>query len=240
MILANHGIVSSSGGLPPSTLNNNIISMYKGESNVNDSLLAYNGTSYGGLTYTTGKSGNALSFNGTTSYVDMGDSFDIGTSSWTYAFWFKTTNAASNGVLFSKALAGGVVGRLWVQNTSNRVYFNFQADSGNVITLETDLAIINNNTWYHVACIIDRADKLKMYIDGVVPQLRVSAGTNNLIPYVSTNYNTSTTFKFGAFTQGDNVTPAPSWNGLIDEFGVWNRVLTQSEITELQTKYYPY
>ena len=64
MILSTHGIIGSSGGVLPSTLLTNLYAVYKAENNANDSLGTYNGTAQGGLTYTTGKSGNAFVFNG--------------------------------------------------------------------------------------------------------------------------------------------------------------------------------
>jgi hypothetical protein len=91
---------------------------------------------------------------------------------------------------------------------------------------------ITNNTWYHVVLVLDRTDKLKMYINGGLYPVTVG-GTNNLIPYASTNYNTTHPFRIGSYTSSDNTTPIIFFNGKIDAFNAWNRVLTQSEITEL-------
>lgn len=242
MILANHGTISSSGGLPPSTLNNNIIAMYKAESNANDSLSTYNGTAYGGLTYASGKSGNAFSFNGTTSYVDMGDVMDIGLNSWSYSFWCNQNNTADK-VPFSKTRAMSETGRIWTTILSNKLDFNFQPSGFGTITI-TSTQNISVNTWYNFVFVFDRSDKMKIYINGVLETVTNLGITNNLTSYSSDNYNTASPFRLGAYTSADNITPLPSWSGLMDEVGVWNRVLTQSEITELYNsssgKFYPY
>jgi len=130
-----------------SSLKTSLFAAYNGESNANDSFGSNNGTPVGGLTYTTGKIGNAFNFNGTTSYVQLGDVMDVGTSSWSYSFWFNTPNAAPNQMVFSKSLAGSSIGRVWSSVENNRVSFNFQADSSNIITTQMAASNIANNTW---------------------------------------------------------------------------------------------
>ena len=241
MILANHGIISSSGGFIPSTLNNDLIALYKAESNANDSLGTYNGTAIGGVTYTTGKSGNAFSLNGTTGYVNVGDVMDIGTSSWSYSIWFNSSQLTAGNYyhLFTKTYAAQYIGRIWANIYNNKLLFNFEVNTANLTTIESTLSL-STNTWYNVVYILDRNDKMKIYINGILNTVNTISGTNNLIPYASYNFNNISPFRLGAATSSDNTTPAAFFNGLIDEFGVWNRVLTQSEITELQTKFYPF
>ena len=87
-----------------STLLDNLVSVYKAESNANDSLGAYNGTAIGGLTYTGGKSGNAFQFNGTNSYVSIPNTtahLDF-TGDFSISFWVNyNTTAASVEAFFS-------------------------------------------------------------------------------------------------------------------------------------------
>jgi len=238
MILASHGIISSSGAAAiPSTLLNNLVASWKSESNANDSLSTYNGTALGGLTYTTGKSGNAFNFNGSTSYVDFGDVLDLGLSSWSYSFWFNATSITDYTSLFSKALAGSVIGRIAMYFESGKLTLFCQPEGGTNIQLSTSTTI-STNTWYHVTAIVDRADKLKIYLNGN-NEVGTSSG-NNLTLNPTSNFNNACKFRIGCYTASDNTTPSSFFNGKIDEFNVHNRVLTQSEITELQTKYYPF
>lgn len=238
MILANHGIVSSSGGAIPSTLLNNLISYYKAESNANDSLGTYNGTAQGGLTYSTGKSGNSFDLNGTNAYVEFGDNHDIGLLSKSFSCWIKTTSTSGYKLIISKSFSAATGGRYYITQFDNKIQFSFDAN-GNVIVIQSN-ANINTNTWYHLTAVLDRTDKLKLYINGSLDASTVTAGTNNLTSYSSDNFTTTTPFRIGAYTASDNTTPSLFFTGLIDEVGVWNRVLTTTEITELQTKYYPF
>ena len=239
MILSTHGIIGSSVTVA-STLNTNLFAIYKAESNANDSLGTYNGTAQGGLTYSAGKSGNAFTFNGTNAYVELGDVMDVGTSSWSYSFWFNTSQAFFNSFLFGKTIAAGVRGRFLGLIDSNKLQIVFDADASNVIVVETPASSIIANNWYHAVIQIDRTDKVKLYLNGSAVTLTTTNGTNNLIPYTATNYNTNNPFRIGAGTNADNTTPSAFYSGKIDEFNVWNRVLTTTEITDLQTKYYPY
>ena len=244
MILSTNGIVSSGGVVIPSTLINNLISYYKAESNVNDSLTTNNGTAQGGLTYSAGKSGNAFNLNGTNAYVELGDVMDVGTSSWSYSTWFNTSQSFFTSFLFGKTIAAGVRGRVISLIDNQKIQIIFDADASNVIVVETPATSILPNIWYHAVIQIDRTDKIKLYLNGSAVTLTTTNGTNNLAPYSATNYNTNNPFRIGSGTSADNVTPSQFYSGKIDEFGIWNRVLTQLEITDLYNagtgKFYPY
>jgi hypothetical protein len=240
MILSTHGIIGSSGAVvsPAST---GLYAVYKGESNANDSLGTYNGTALGGLTYTTGISGNAFTLNGITAYVDMGDVMDVGTNSWSYSLWFNTALSTTYQDLFSKTLAAGLTGRFSSYLEGNKVKF-FLETGGGVAFIET-VNTISINTWYNVVLVVDRADNLKIYLNGALQSVN-RTGIVNIAPYSASNFNTNCPFRVGAYTASNNITALPSFNGKIDEFGIWNRVLTATEVTELYNagtgKFYPY
>lgn len=250
MILANHGIISSSGGLPPSTLLNNLYAVYKAESNANDSLGAYNGTAQGGLTYSTGKSGNAFDLNGTNSYVDCGDNFDLGLSSWTYSLWVNPSNLSSDRTLFNKMSYSATAGAFYFLITGALLQFYIQLDSTNHIYFRANSPSISGSTWTNITAVVDRNDKIKFYVNGSLLTNVVDLGSfnnNNLSTYSNVNYNTSLPFRIGCSNGPDlsyPTTPTRFFQGKLDEFNIWNRVLTQSEITDLYNsgsgKFYPY
>ena len=218
-----------------SSLKTSLFAAYNGESNANDSFGTNNGTAQGGLTYTAGKIGNAFNFNGTNAYVQLGDVMDIGTSSWSYSMWFNANQltAGTYLVLFSKSIAASGSGRVWATTYGNQLQFNFDAaGNSNNINTQTTLTF-NTNTWYHVVCVLDRNDKLKMYVNGTLVTLNTILGDNNLIPFSSVNYNTNNPFRIGTYTAADNASILGTFNGKIDAFNVWQKALTQSEITEL-------
>jgi hypothetical protein len=248
MILASHGIVSSSGGLPPSTLLTNLYAVYNAESNANDSLGVYNGTAVGGLTYSTGKSGNAFSFNGTNAYVDVGDNFDLGLSSFSYSIWFYPTNLSFGRTLFSKTswAAGG--GKFSLTISSALIVFYITLPDGNFISIRDNSTTLPANQWVNLTVVVDRNDKIKLYYNGVLSTNVVNLGTvnNNLIPYINDNLNNTFQFRIGceSGTSASNPqTPTNFAQGGIDSLNLWNKTLTSIEVTDLYNsgtgKFYP-
>ena len=197
----------------------------------NDALNTYNGAAQGGLTYGVGKVGTAFQFNGTNAYVQLGDVMDVGTSSWSYSMWFNTAVSTTNQVLFSKSLAAGLVGRFTANLENNKVKFFLEVSSGSIAFIET-VNTISINTWYNVVFVVDRSNRLQIYLNGTLQSVN-RTGILDLAPYSASNLNTNCPFRIGAYTASDNTTALLTFNGSIDAFNIWNRVLTQSEITEL-------
>jgi hypothetical protein len=85
---------------------------------------------------------------------------------------------------------------------------------------------------------------LKIYLNGTIQTTTDLSSINNMNSYPVVNYNNNCPFRIGSYTSADNTTPSALFNGQIDAFNAWNRVLTQSEITELYNsgngKQYPY
>ena len=88
MILSSLGVISGRGA---SSLNNGLFAAYNADNNANDSLGTYNGTPIGGLTYTTGKIGNAFNFNGTNAYVSLPNNSMNLTGDFTISIWVYYT-----------------------------------------------------------------------------------------------------------------------------------------------------
>ena len=201
-----------------------------------DSLYLNNGTAVGGLTYVPGKVGTAFNFNGTDAYVNMGDVMDIGLSSWSYGMWFNVNNISSTRILFSKTLSGENTGRIRCSVTTGGVIRFAFAPTNTASTDDIDIQTTNTislNTWYHVVFVLDRTNNMKIYLNGVLQSVTVSVAANNLIPYSGVNFNNINPFRIGSGTGADNTSPNGLFSGQIDAFNVWNRVLTESEITEL-------
>ena len=241
MILANHGIISSAGALPPSTLLTNLYAVYKAESNANDSLGTYNGTSVGGLTYTAGKSGNAFTFNGTNAKVEISSSyFNFGSDSLSISLWFYPNSGnVLQGLLNKGLLTAAEKGfNIFIDNRYNSnqrgISFAVGGGAGNYQQLSTT----NQYTigaWNHIVCIWDSVTKnIKIYLNGVQATTTITqTGGTGLTNITDISILTR-------FTNIGAVGIANWYNGNIDEMSVWNRELTATEITELQTKYYPF
>jgi hypothetical protein len=145
--------------------------------------------------------------------------------------WIKTNVVSGFTTIFSKSMSESFGGRFGILTSNNFIKVFFDPTGSNTITADSSISI-STNTWYHLVFQIDRSDKLKLYINGVLNNIVTKDGVNNLAPYVSSDYNRPTTFKLGAYTNTDG-TPTQFFNGQIDSFNAWNRVLTAAEVTEL-------
>lgn len=220
--------MGSSGGLPPSTLLNNLYAVYKAENNANDSLGVYNGTAQGGLTYTAGKNGNAFTGNGTTSYVSLPvDSFNF-TSDFSISVWINPSTVTGNQMIFSNLMYNG--------GARKGYYISLYGDAVEVWLVNTlssqqyilTSSIISINTWYNIV-VTRESGVLKLYVNNSLIATDTNAITMGYI---------STTPSIGAYTNGLPITRY--FNSKIDELNIWNKALTATEVTELQTKYYPF
>ncbi len=181
-----------------------------------------------GATWTSaGKYGSALSFNGSTNYVDLKNPTALqSTGSMTWTAWAKATSTpADDGQILAKS--DGTTG--WQFKTSPDTgphTFAIQVASGSrVFAQRYSTTVRALNTWYHVAGVYDAAARtLDIYVNGVLDNgaLRGTVPAAQLIPNVNVNVGRRT----GGFY----------FAGVIDEVHVFNRALSAAEIqTDMTT-----
>ena len=131
-------------------LNTSLYAVYKGESNANDSLGTYNGTAQGGLTYTTGKSGNAFTFNGTNAYVGLPNNSINFTGDFSISLWVNLASLSGSQVLFNNFKQVGLnnyYGYLIFAHNNN-LYFRNQ--DGTIIAYDTIAPFSSTNSWSNI------------------------------------------------------------------------------------------
>ncbi|MCH2203958.1 MAG: PKD domain-containing protein, partial [Fuerstiella sp.] len=108
---------------------------------------------------------------------------------------------------------------LWV-NTSGYLHYNVALDDGagqRVVNSPTGL--IQAGQWYHFATVVDAsAGNQKLFVNGEL----VGSGT---IPSTRNIHNTS-----GAWRLGNSPSGESSFNGALDDFAVFNKVLSAEQI----------
>lgn len=175
-----------------------------------------NGLTMGG----TGQFGGGLlgaAGNSSTNYVDTGWVTALGTGSWTLSFWFdnRTTNPGS---LLQYLCCDVTAG-------SFRIFSNGVAGAENLILRGpglTDAAIPGGASYTAVAAVA-------WVYDSTVPEIRtylngVKIGT---IPQgTATGINGTASFKVGGYSASQSLLP----NGVLDEFRLYNRALSDAEI----------
>ena len=164
--------------------------------------------------------GNALSFNGTSSYVDLGSPSALQlTGSMTIEAWVKAAaNPADDGQIVSKSNGAG-----WQLKTSPDTgphTFGISVSVNSTTKAQRySTAVPALNTWYHIAGVYDAAAlTLSTYVNGVLDNgtLRGTVPASQLNQTANVNIGRRT----GGFY----------FNGVIDEVRIYNRALSQAEI----------
>jgi hypothetical protein len=179
------------------------------------------GTIVGATWTTAGEYGNALSFNGSNAYVDLGNPSLLQiTGSMTWTAWVKATaNPVNDGQIIAKS--DDVSG--WQFKTTPDTgpeTFGVAVSGGpRAFAQRYSTTVRSLNVWYHVAGVYNAtARTLDIYVNGVLDD-GVLVGT---VPAVQVN--SSVNVNIGRRTNGYY------FNGIIDNLRVYNRPLSQAEI----------
>lgn len=131
-------------------------------STVNDtSGNGYSGTLTLGPSWTKGKIGAALDFDGSDDYVDFGIAavLDL-TSSMTFSAWISSSSFASQQRVFQRRGAGGYGFTILNSTTIRFTQFG-------VVDKDITVSALSTNTWYHVTWVFnDTADTVTVYLNG--------------------------------------------------------------------------
>src|SRR5205807_1237707 len=180
----------------------------------------HTGTLSGASWTNAGKYGQALSFNGSTSYVDLGNAADLQlTGSMTVSAWiFATANPPDDGQIVSKSTGAG-----WQFKTSPdtgpHTFAVAVSPNSSSNTQRYSNTVRALNTWYYVTGVYDAtAGTLNIYVNGVLDN-GVLSGT---VP--PSQYNAPANVNVGQRGGGY------LFQGTIDEVRIYNRALSPAEI----------
>jgi len=241
MAILSYGQVGWRSASIPSTssLSANLYAVYKAESNANDSLGLYNGTAYGGLTYTSGKSGNAFSFNGTNSYILLPQNSMRFTNSFSVSMWTYTTanQSALKGLFGDYYYGTSDHGYTFGVTNTNKVQV-FALGTGSVGVGFNSTLTLSNNQWNHIVILWDKVNTTwKLYINNVLSDTYTNAAASSILYAVGSNRT-----NIGAINSSPSGVGSV-FNGLIDEVYVYTGVLSPSSVSSLYNsgtgKFYP-
>ncbi len=227
-----------------STLVPFLVSAYK-LSDATDSYGGYNGTagSYVVFNSTNAVDGNAGQFiNSIDSRISIADnnafSFTTGTADKPFSIKANiniSTLGATN-IIFGKysgALNNTSEYLFYVTTANKLALILFDKNAGGVYIGASISGTVSSSTQYNIVATYDGSGSwtgIKLYINGTLQSL---TALNNGTPYTSMG-NTTT-----QQTIGNASSFGSPFRGTIDECYIFNKALSQSEITSLQTNYYP-
>jgi len=171
---------------------------------------------------TTGKVGNAASFNGTSSKFLKNSSISVG-STFSVSCWVKLNSYNPNNNLAIWGIGGPSSTTdpitLFVDSSTHFFgIYNSQSNPGNITTT----IVANLDTWYHVVSVFTPND-MKLYINGAL------AGSETYLDEVD---NSWTNFSLSNYYDG-GATPNYPIDATIDEVGIWDLALTSDQILNL-------
>ena len=200
-----------------------------------DSVSTNHGTIVGGVTYATGIVGNAFTFNGTTGYVSLpNNSLNSLTGDFSVSTWVNLTSLTTRQCILSNYMTTGVSA---TDIKGFRIYYGASATSNiggirvdigdgvnNVVTLLTN-NYLTSNAWYHIAVTRKSSTGTNIYINGVLS----TSNSSTVNPAYTTAYP-----RLGVAQYDSNLFDWYISNGSkIDSTTIWNKVLTDDEITQL-------
>lgn len=211
--------VSNDCILPPE----GIVGWWRGENNADDFYGNNNGTA-NSINYVTGRTegGSAFRFDGSTSYVDLGNPTALQiTGSLSVECWFKTDAAVGNyKTLVSKWFSGDSDASYALHWTDfGGLGFHIRNVEGQVLSAHSGATLqLNDGRWHHVAGTWD-GFIISIYIDG---QLMGSDSASIFGPIS----NTTNPVRIGTDNRGFT---DRYFEGIIDEVAIYNRALNYFE-----------
>jgi Concanavalin A-like lectin/glucanases superfamily/Right handed beta helix region len=175
----------------------------------------------------TGKISNGPDFPGVTTNglvypADAGHAaIELGDIDWTISLWvYFDTLTLQYHTMTSCRTGSGYEWDVYLNNYGGPISFYFVKAAGGTMNLTSFVTPVVN-TWYFVVCQYDSVNDLaKIYVDGTFKN-QVSSSA----PVVTT-----TSYLHVGIDSTDSSSPI---DGCVDEFGIWKRLLSDSEITTL-------
>jgi hypothetical protein len=174
-------------------------------------------------TWTTGRYGGALSFNGTSSSVNLPALGTFYSGGFTLEAWVKKASTTQ----VDKAVVGSWTGdgggpMVWIDHIQGHYYLTLNKGLSNYLDSG---ATPNAGTWQHVAATYD-GTTARFYVDGALVASKPFSGS----------VGDANSWRIGAY--GSSATGF--FDGTIDEVRIYNRALAASEIaTDMNTAITP-
>jgi hypothetical protein len=201
-----------------------------------------NGTLETGATFVnqatpvTNAGNHVVQLDGVTGNVNFGTNpgFNYVNTTFTTSFWLRAPATTDRVMLLAKADAASTFGnngnswayQLELTGTTSQYAAGVINSAGSSrYEAESSATPLDNNVWHHVAAVMNTSGSgdVKLYVDGI--ERTTSLDQNNLGAYLGAP-NVALRLGVRALGAGTNL----PLNGFVDEFGLYNRALTDGEI----------
>jgi hypothetical protein len=199
--------------------------------NANDDSGNGNNGTVNGATLTTDRFGNANSaynFDGVDDIIKINHSSSFNTFPMSISLWCKGNS--QYGALISKYTSCSTNNGWQLHTLNGKVStYSYNFIGGAYLNCDGDSnTIISDNNWYNIVSTYDLSG-VKIYVNNVLVLTKpyigtgtMSSPTNTQDIYIGRELNSTLCSPYNTFYQGK-----------LDDIGIWNRALTQQEITQL-------
>ena len=204
-------------------LTDNLVAYYKLDGNSNDSVGSNNGTD-SNISYSSAKINNGAVFSGSSSKISLGNVLgSTFTSSFTVCAWVKPSSLSSPFGILSKTANNipkpidihiGTAGQINVVLGNGGNYGYFSTETNTVSINNEYFIVVTWNGQLNNSSVSVSVNNISKSFTQAASFFNVGNGTDNLM--------------FGQRSDNSYVT-----NGWQDEIGIWSRVLTTDEISQL-------
>jgi hypothetical protein len=221
---------------------NGLVGWWPFNGNANDESGNGNNGTVNGAILTSDRFGNAngaYSFDGVSSFISTNYPGILGTETRSIAFWARQSqaNTSSNSQIVL-GWGGNLCGPAGIA-TGFYCAFNIGVPNTNGISIDANESgatyntpiPVSDNNWHHYIFIKDQnstsTSSIKIYQDGMLMSQQIGSYFPNAT--INTISNTPLIFGKRTFTCSSD----RFYEGQSDDIGIWNRALTQEEITNL-------
>lgn len=212
--------------IPSSIPTNGLVGWYPFNNNANDLTSNANNGNVSGAILTNDRFGNpnaAYDFDGIDDFISVSNAVGLNNNNYTISIWLKCEGLPGIGdsdVFFD--LGSGSwpnYGAIFAINNNYQNTTGWRVTCGNSsggsVGFQNNV-LPNSNQWYNF--IITRSDSVKLFVNGMLIQKMTTA---NNFQYYSNPVSISI---------GKRIGMDHYFDGIIDDIGIWNRVLSPSEI----------
>jgi hypothetical protein len=196
---------------------------------------SYSGTLTNGPVWSESTGDRGKFYNdGSNDNITFGDILDMGTDSITLNIWIRPdgTQTYSSWFLTKLSVAAANTNlRYGVGVLANTYRLRAQFKYTSVSTTNTTATTNMTTGIFQMASIIfDRTGSIKFYINAVE---QPNDGLGNISAGAATDIQSTSPYRIGCYTNTDNVSPVGVYRGYIGEVFHYNKILSQTELTQL-------
>ena len=173
---------------------------------------------------------SSLQLSGTNNYLDTGSNFsDTFNKDFSISLWFKgTTQIGENVYSYFSARDTSTPkdALLWIMRINTSLSIRYRTDDTQDHDLTLSAPFPEDNEWHHLGLAVRQVDndtQMILTFDGV-------SGTSVIRPMHMADFKNTVNFAIGARTYPGSGVPDSYLNGNIDEFSIFDRALSNTEM----------